>query len=118
MANKRDFRKYVGEVVNGICQDMMMAYYNIPGADVDAIDEAIIDVLKAGEIALAQSNVQFDKSAKAFANKKEYNNEKAKYFRMVYTKIHKEFTEALGVALKKFNAAIPQEIKDINKQVD
>jgi hypothetical protein len=37
---------------------------------------------------------------------------------MVYTKIHKEFTEALGVALKKFNAAIPQEIKDINKQVD
>ena len=97
---------------------MMMAYYNIPGADVDAIDEAIIDVLKAGEIALAQSNVQFDKSAKAFANRKEYNNEKAKYFRMVYTKIHKEFTEALGVALKKFNAAIPQEIKDINKQVD
>ena len=41
MANKRDFRKYVGEVVNGICQDMMMAYYNIPGADVDAIDEIV-----------------------------------------------------------------------------
>lgn len=117
MANKRDFRKYVGIVVNDICQDMMMAYYNIENADVNAIDEAIIDVLKAGEIALAQSNVKFDKTRKAFANPKEYNTEKSKFHRIVYTKIHKEMNEAIGEALKKFNSAIPQEVKDQNKQL-
>lgn len=117
MANKRDFRKYVGEVVNNICQDMMMAYYNIENVDINAIDEAIIDVLKAGEFALAQSNVKFDRTIKGFNSPKEYSNEKAKFYRTIFNKIHKEFAEAIADALKKFNAAIPQEIKDRNKQL-
>lgn len=117
MANKRDFRKYVGNVVNNICQDMMIAYYNIENIDLNAIDEAIIDILKAGEFALAQSNVKFDRSIKSFNSPIEYSKEKAKFYRTVYNKIHKEFVEAIANALKKFNTAIPQEVKDRNKQL-
>ena len=47
----------------------------------------------------------------------EYSKEKAKFYRTVYNKIHKEFVEAIANALKKFNTAIPQEAKDRNKQL-
>lgn len=115
MANKRDFRKYVTTVVNNICQDMMIAYYNIDNANKTAIDDAVIEVLKAGELALSHSNVMFDKTAKAYSNKREYNTEKAKFNRALYSRINKEFFENLNLGLKKFNAAIPQEVKEANK---
>lgn len=115
MANKRDFKKCITALVNNICQDMMLAYYNIDGADCEQIDAAIIDVLSAGEVALLKSNVKFDKTSKAFTSGKEYHTEKMRFNKSLYHHIYNEFNLAIGEALKKFNAAIPQEVKDNNK---
>ena len=37
MANKRDFKKSIDAIGGAICNEMMVAYYNIEGADKNAI---------------------------------------------------------------------------------
>ncbi len=47
MANKRDFKKSIDAIGGAICNEMMVAYYNIEGADKNAIASSIEKVLGA-----------------------------------------------------------------------
>lgn len=116
MANKRSFKKYVAYLTNNVCQDMMIQSCNNNQVNHELIDEAIIDVLKAGGDAVINSNVQFDKCKCAYdGNIRAYRADKAKFNRSLFKKINNDFLNAIENALKKFNSAIPQEIKDQNK---
>lgn len=116
MANKRDFKKAVETVGVSICEEMMTAYYNVKGADKNAIANSIQMILTAVENAKDNSNVYFDKGAKAFENKKLYSKEKTIFFKSLFNKIHTEFAEQLDKAVKDFNQAIPKEVKEQNKE--
>ena len=48
MANKRDFKKYITAVTNAVCQDMMDICC-LDSVDCNAVQDAVIEVLKAGE---------------------------------------------------------------------
>lgn len=115
MANKKEFKKYVTYLANNVCQDMMIEYYNVENANLELIDEAVIDVLTAAESAILKSNFQFDKSLSAFDNARQYRSEKAKFNRNLFHKINAEYVAAIDNALKKFNSAIPQVVKDKNR---
>lgn len=114
MANKREFKKYITAVSASICQDMMDAYYTFDGIDKDAIDNAVIEILQAGEFAIMKSNVKFDKGEKAFPLGG-YRNARRAFFKTLYKKTNKEFADAVDKAIKKFNAAIPESVKAENK---
>lgn len=114
MANKREFKKYITAVSESLNGEMMEAYYTIEGIDKDAIENAVIDVMKAGEVAIMMSNVKFDKGTNAFSNGG-YRKAKREFFRTVYAKANAEFTEAVNGAIKKFNAAIPAAVKEAQK---
>lgn len=116
MANKRDFKKAVEAVGASIIEEMMLAYYNIKGADQAAIGNSINTVLKAIENAKDNANVYFDKGVKAFESEKEYSKAKKEFFKALFNKIHTEFSEQIDQAVKNFNQAIPQEVKDQNKE--
>lgn len=116
MANKRDFKKYVTAVCAAVSEDMMDAYYNVDGIDQNVVDDAVIDILKAGEIAIMLSNTKFDKTAKAFPNGG-YHAAKRSFNRGVYRKANKEFADAVNAAVKKFNAAVPAAVKAQNKTI-
>ncbi len=66
MANKRDFKKYVESVGAAICDEMMIAFYNVEGIDQEKTQESIAKVLGAVGKATSNSNVFFDKGQKAF----------------------------------------------------
>lgn len=115
MANKREFKKYIDAVSASACSAMMENYYNVKGADKEAIDKAIEKVLCAAAAARSNANVFFDKGPKAFADKKEYTKAKEEFFTKLFDKISSDFTKELDDAIKTFNDAIPADVKQQQK---
>lgn len=116
MANKREFKKYVDAIGASVIDEMIAAYYNVEKADKDKIAEAMQKVLCAIGRAKNNSNVTFDCGEKAFGDKKEYVTAKKNFYKSLFDKIFTEFDEETGAALKEFNAAIPEEVKMMNKE--
>ncbi len=116
MANKREFKKYVDAIGASVIDEMIAAYYNVEKADKDKIAEAMQKVLCAIGRAKNNSNVTFDRGEKAFGDKKEYVTAKKNFYKSLFDKIFTEFDEETGAALKEFNAAIPEEVKMMNKE--
>ena len=100
MANKRDFKKYVESVGAAICDEMMIAFYNVEGIDQEKTQESIAKVLGAVGKATSNSNVFFDKGQKAFDNPKEYNRAKEAFFKQLFKKINEDFAREINEALK------------------
>lgn len=117
MANKREFKKYVAAVGASACNDIMESYYIVEGINKDTVSKAVELVLAATAAARANSNVFFDKGPKAFSDRKEYSKAKEVFFKKLFEKINADFTAQLDEAVKVFNSAIPQEVKDQNKVV-
>lgn len=115
MANKREFKKYVVAVGASACDEMMLAFYNVEGIDKNAVSNAVEKVLGATAAACSNANVFFDKGAKAFSDRKEYSKAKKEFFVKLFEKINSDFTKELDDAVKIFNAAIPENVKEQNK---
>ncbi|MCM1377291.1 MAG: hypothetical protein NC097_03145 [Clostridium sp.] len=115
MANKRTFKKVVDILGADLCENMMISFVNLEGVDKAKVSEAIGKVLDATEEARLHSNVFFDKGVKAFPSKKEYSTEKKKFFKALYNKIEKDFNEKISEALKLYNSAIPESVKQEQK---
>lgn len=111
MANKREFKKYVDAVGASACNAMLETYYNVKGADKEAINKAIEQILGATAAARSNANVFFDKGVKAFESKKEYSKAKEEFFKKLFDKITSDYSKELDEALKNFNNAIPAEVK-------
>ncbi len=114
MANKREFKKYVDAIAADVCSEMMTVYYNVEGADREAIAKAVEKVLIAAEKAKVNSNIFFDRGARSFGDMKEYSKAKAEFFKSLFTKISSEFTSELDEAIKDFNNAVPEAVKKQN----
>lgn len=114
--NKQQFKKAVEAVGASICNEMMTVYYNEKGVDQDKISRAVAKVLGATAAAKSNANVFFDKGRKAFASDQEYSKAKHEFFKKLFNKIHEDFNKEISDALKLFNEAVPQAVKDANKQ--
>ncbi len=117
MANKREFKKYVDALGSSILDEMVPTYYNVKGVDKDKVAEAIEMVLGAIGKAKNNANVFFDRGPKSYADHKEYAKAKDAFFKALFNKIETEFGEEINLALKKFNEAIPAEVKEENKKI-
>lgn len=116
MANKQEYKKYVEAVGASACEAMMATYYNVDGVDKNEIANAIEKVLCAVAAARSKANVTFDKGPKAYEDLKSYSKAKTAFYKQLFTKISDDFTQDLDAALKQFNSAIPQNIKEDNKK--
>lgn len=114
MANKREFKKYITAVSQAVSQDMMDVCYTVDGVDCAAVQDAVIDILKAGELALVKANVKFDKTPKG-CEEGAYAKERRSFYNGLFKKVNTEFLEAVNAAIKKFNAAVPEQAKAENK---
>ncbi|MDE6811021.1 MAG: hypothetical protein K2J15_01590 [Muribaculaceae bacterium] len=111
MPNKREFKKYADALGASVVEEMMVAYYNVEGADRQAIANAVGKVLSAIEDAKDKSNVYFDRGMKAFADHKEYSKAKREFFKALFNKIETDFSDQVENAVKEFNAALPESYK-------
>lgn len=111
MANKREFKNYVRTVSTSLVNDMMTTSCTVGKADTDTIDKAIIRILRAGESTVIKAGIKFDKTAKAFADSRQYRTERAKFYHNLFAKINSEFAKEVNAAIKEFNTAFPAEVK-------
>lgn len=116
MANKRTFKKCVQAVGASAYEAMMTSYYNVEGADKESIIKAVEKLAGAVATARSNSNVFFDKGHKAFGSMQEYSKAKSDFFKKLFAKINDDFAKELDESLKIFNAAIPAQSKELNKE--
>ncbi len=116
MPNKREFKKYADALGSSVINEMMIAYYNVEGADKKAIADAVSKVIGAIEEAKDNANVYFDRGEKSFADHKEYAVAKRKFFRALFNKIENDFSAKVNEAMKEFNAALPESYKEAQKE--
>lgn len=116
MANKREFKKYVEAVGASACDAMMATYYNVEGVNKESIENSIRMVLGAVGVARSNADVTFDKGVKAFDTMKDYSKAKAEFYKKLFSKINNDFAQSIDEAIKVFNAAIPQSVRDSYKE--
>lgn len=115
MANKREFKKIIESVGDSACFQMVDIYDNVPNVDKDGVAKAVEKVLCAVAAAKSNADVTFDKGVKAFQNLAEYSKAKKAFYRQLFKKVTEDFYKDIDEALKMFNAAVPEEIKEENK---
>ncbi len=116
MVNKRELKKYVEALGSSVAQEMMLVYYSVEGIDAKAIGEAVQTVIAAVETAKCNANRSFDRGRRAFADNREYAVAKRKFFRTLFQKIENDFNSEINAALKQFNAALPENVKQAQKE--
>ena len=116
MPNKREFKKYVDALGASVVEEMMVAYYNVEGADRKNISVAVGKVHGAIEDAKDKANIYFDRGHKAVPTMKEYAKAKRDFFRALFNKIENEFNDEINGAIKDFNAALPESVKKAQKE--
>lgn len=117
MANKREFKKYVEALGASVCEEIMLAYYNIKDADKTKLEEALRLMVTATEDARSKSNLYFNRGMKSFDSHAEYAKAKKEFFFSLFNKIDNDFSAAVDESLKLFNSAIPQSVKEKNKKI-
>ncbi len=117
MANKREFKKYVDALGASIISEIAIAYENVEGADKDGLQKAYTIILGAVYNTKNNANVFFDRGRKGFADVAEYSKAKKEFFRSLFNKIEKDFTDQVNEGLKIFNAALPASEKEANKEI-
>ena len=115
MANKREFKKYVESVGDSACASMVDVYETVDNVDKATMAKAIEKVICAVAAAKSNADVTFDKGVKAFENLGAYSKAKKTFYKQLFTKVNEDFYKDLDEAVKLFNSAVPQEVKEENK---
>ena len=115
MANKREFKKYAEALGDSACANMAFVYETVPNVDKDKVAQAVEKVLCAVAAAKSNADITFDKGVKAFDSLKEYSKAKNAFYKKLFVKVNEDFQKDIEEALKIFNSAVPQEVKDQNK---
>ncbi len=117
MPNKREFKKYVDALGASMASQIAGAYEFVEGADKEALQQAYTQLLGAVAAAKSNANRFFDRGRKGFGDPKEYGRSKHEYFRSLFNKIEKDFSDEVNAALKVFNAALPASEKEAQKEL-
>ena len=107
MANKRQLKKSIHRACNDLAFACFISACSVDALENDTIDSCLTDIQRLKEQALAAASFSFDKSSSEFANRKEYNKARSKYFAEAYRKFSAEFGVRLQEIVDKINASLP-----------
>ena len=113
--NKRDFKKYVESVGDSACASMVDIFDSNENIDKEKVANAVEKVIAAVAAAKTNADVTFDKGVKAFDSIVEYSKAKKAFYKQLFKKIYEDFYNDLDEAVKEFNSAVPEDVKESNK---
>ncbi|MCH5230932.1 MAG: hypothetical protein J1F43_03970 [Muribaculaceae bacterium] len=113
--NKRDFKKYVESVGDSAISSMVEVFDSVENIDKGKVADAVEKMIAAVAAAKSNADVTFDKGVKAFENLAEYSKAKKSFYKQLFKKIYEDFYKELDEAVKTFNSAVPEEVKQENK---
>lgn len=115
MANKRNLKKQISYICGDIAAECLLAAECVKGIDTDKMRDIVCRLALLQENALKNTTFTFDKVPGDFSSRKEYNKAKKEYFKKAYTALREKFDQRIQEIVKDMNAALPQEVKTVNK---
>ena len=116
MANKRDLKKFIRNTCGALAVDMVLARDAFPQIDRKNVHNIVLDAARLQARTIRRVSIDFDRSLKDFADAKEYNKARSKYYREAYTKLLNDFDAEVEGIVKQMNAALPAEVKNAIKE--
>lgn len=115
MANKRDLKKQVKLVCEDLATECMFAADYVKGVDANEMYGIVGKIATLQENALNRISFSFDKTPSDFDNMHDYHKARKDYFKKAYGSFREKFSTHVNEIVKDMNAALPQEVKDANK---
>lgn len=115
MANKRILKKQIKYICGEVAFQCIITRECFNGNS-EKLNELVITTADLQEKTLKNVTFSFDKTAKAFSNRAEYNKAASTYFKQAYGVLHKEFNGQIQEILKQLNAEMPAEQREANKK--
>lgn len=116
MASKRELKKKVRYMCGDMAAECIIAKAVVPGIDELAMRDIVIEIAKLQGAILSKATFSFDKVAKDYDNKADYNKARHEYMAKAYRSLAIEFNQQVASIVKQMNAALPQAQKDLNKR--
>lgn len=116
MANKRQLKKQIRYTCGDMAAELLCACACYDGFDDAQVSEIIGKIAALQVDSLKNISFGFDKNHKSFDNAADYNKARAAYNRAAYRKLRADFLDSVKAIVKEMNAAMPQAVKDENKQ--
>ncbi|MDE6301247.1 MAG: hypothetical protein K2M19_05985 [Muribaculaceae bacterium] len=110
MASKRKLKKRIGTVCGDLAADMLLASH-FENVNYDTVCKVVTDIASLQQETLAHVTFSFDKVAKDFANRAEYNRARNKYTSAAFRKLNEDFTKKATEIVKAMNLAIPADVR-------
>lgn len=114
--NKRTLKKEIRMICGALAGECVIAKITIPGINPEKLNEIIYDIADLQSNAIRMISVTFPRTESSFASKKEYNDEKHKYFHAAFRKLKGDFNAHVEAIIKKMNSALPAAQKEANKE--
>lgn len=111
MANKRQLKKRISNLCGALAADVMLASH-FDGVDRAKAEELVAKVASLQETARANVSFAFDRVAKDFESRADYNRARAKYNAAAFAKLKENFAGQLTELLKEVNAAVPAQVRE------
>lgn len=106
--SKRELKKLIQYACGDIAGECIRAQQTIPGTDVEKWDNIVLNVALLQQEAVNRVSVDFDKTPKDFASKKEYNKARRAYFKQVEKGINDYMQAEVEKIVKEMNALLPK----------
>jgi ABC-type lipoprotein release transport system permease subunit len=116
MATKRQLKKHIGYVCGDIAAELLIARHIYDGFDDEKVNAIINDIASLQVESIKNVTFDYDKARKSFEHEGEYRKARRAYFRQAYKTLLADFNNSVSEIVRNMNEAMPQEVKDANKQ--
>ena len=106
-ANRRLLKKEIHRICGALAGECVLAKIAIPGIDREKLNELIYQLAELQESALSLVSVDFPRTPKSYASKKEYTAARRAYYKASFAKLREHFNTRVQEILKEMNATVP-----------
>lgn len=100
-----------------MAESMMLIAYNNEGVDLDKVDEAVARLLAGANSVIDRSNTFFGRKFRDFESREARDAERKAFFADLFRGLKADFTSEMNEALKIFNSALPESLREQNKNL-
>jgi hypothetical protein len=117
MANKRQIKKHIRYVCGDLAAELLIARHVYEGFDDKKVNEIINDIASLQVDSIKNVTFDFDKARRSFEHEGAYRKARHTYFHQAYATLLADFNNSVTEIVRNMNEAMPQEVKDANKQL-
>lgn len=114
--NRRTLKKEIRLICGALAAECIMAKYTLPGVDSKKFNDIVYEIADLQESTLSLIGVTFPRSASSFESRKEYSDERHRYFRASFAKLKHDFNKRVEKIVAEMNAALPDPAKACRKE--